>query len=68
MCSISDVKTQDAGLSRDICHFSRETGGVMLNPKRWLMHGVFPGIKKWPEARGIVLGEEASKNSSNHSL
>ena len=41
---------------------------MMLNPKRWLMHGVFPGIKKWPEARGIVLGEEASKSLSNHSL
>lgn len=40
----------------------------MLNPKRWLMHGVTPGVEKWPEAQGIVLGGEASKNSSNHSL
>lgn len=51
--------------------FAISIGGLetaRLNPKRWLLLAVIPGLKKWPEANGIVLGGEAPKNSSNHSL
>lgn len=62
------LRIQNAALSRAVCLMNGGLEIVILNPKRKLKLGMISDIKKWLGAKGIVLGGEASKNSSNCSL